>query len=83
MRNSEIISTQQTEDEDKHSLLPCEFCGASCSIESLEKHQMLCSSNLEACSRCQKHFTYGELSSHVCSQSLTERGIWVSTAVIK
>lgn len=71
------------EDEDKHSLLPCEFCGASCTIESLEKHQMLCGSNLEACPRCQKNFTFGQLSTHVCSQTLNKRGILVLSAAIK
>lgn len=87
IRNSEIehnnttALAQQIEDEDKHFLLPCEFCGASCTIESLEKHQMLCGSNLEICSRCQKYFTYEQLTSHVCSSPLTERGLYVIATI--
>ncbi|XP_046442034.1 TRAF-type zinc finger domain-containing protein 1-like isoform X2 [Daphnia pulex] len=72
-KNFEKPPSKLMEDEDKHSLLPCEFCGAPCTIESLEKHQMLCGSNLEACPRCQKHFAFGQLSTHVCSQSLNQR----------
>jgi hypothetical protein len=77
--NSDIersnISAVTQHIEDKHSLLPCEFCGTLYTIESLEKHQVLCSSNLEICSRCQEYFTSVQLTSHVCSPSLTERGI--------
>ena len=40
--------------DDESPILPCEFCGVSCVMETLEEHQLFCKENVAACTRCQK-----------------------------